>query len=148
MRLFLSDKWKRTSNTNDSDIWITSNRQVSISVASIIGEGDDSGVMSMLSSSFNFFLPVERSRISLTNFWNSSLKRKDCQLWVEFAFLTSGKNTSYPLDKSRVVLSPIVSVPGAVLFFLLLIKSVSHFLYYRTYKHESQELFSVMVKLH
>merc|ERR1719401_3211172 len=70
-------------------------------VPGITGEGDDEGVISILSCSLDFFLPVHKSRISFTNAWNSSVKRNDCQLWVEFDFLTSGRNTSYPSDNSR-----------------------------------------------
>ena len=66
------------------------------------GEGEDAGVMSILSSSTLFWCwPVHRLRISFTKDWNSFVNKNDCQLCVEFDFVTSGRKTLYPFVSSR-----------------------------------------------
>ena len=85
-------KWKRTSNTNEREVRTIARFQGSRGCAAGPAPGaagDDEPTSEG---------PVHEPRMSLTKCWNSSASRRDCQLWIEFDFWTSGRNTSNPFD--------------------------------------------------
>mmetsp|Transcript_36534 Transcript_36534/g.87128 ORF Transcript_36534/g.87128 Transcript_36534/m.87128 type:complete len:229 (+) Transcript_36534:2044-2730(+) len=85
-------RWNSTSNTNEREVRMMARCQGSR--GDVPGPDSDADSDDELMSAGS----VHELRMSFTKCWNSSASRRDCQLWIEFDFWTSGRNTSNPFD--------------------------------------------------